>query len=247
MKSHSFSGCRSEHTDYNDGFVLPFALPHRTAVAVSAGARPGWTVRSESAGGTVAFAAADLVPGRVGGWAAYVAGVAWALRQAGVEVPCGIMDQSAATLCREGHALFLDCRTNETSYVPLRLADAGLAMLIIDTRRATCESAARRRRTVERRVPRHLARGHRTPTAAVPDAGVDVQTLRRNRPDHDVAMAAHRASGLRPERDPRTAPGRRDCEPGHMDHGPDPVKMRWPDAVPPRTGICYDLCDDQRS
>ncbi|MCC5698186.1 galactokinase family protein, partial [Klebsiella pneumoniae] len=23
-----------EHTDYNDGFVLPFALPHRTAVEV---------------------------------------------------------------------------------------------------------------------------------------------------------------------------------------------------------------------
>src|SRR4029079_4199783 len=28
-----------------------------------------------------------------------------------VGMPCGIMDQSAATLCREGHALFLDCRS----------------------------------------------------------------------------------------------------------------------------------------
>jgi galactokinase len=35
-----------------------------------------------------------------------------------VGVPCGIMDQSAATLCTEGHALFLDCRSLAAEQVP---------------------------------------------------------------------------------------------------------------------------------
>jgi galactokinase len=203
-----------EHTDYNDGYVLPFALPHRTAVAMSTSDGPQWTVWSEAAGESVAFTAADLEPGRVTGWAAYVAGVLWALADADVDVapariavasdvplgaglsssaalecavlaaaldlagttldprrwpalaqraenayvgmPCGIMDQSAATLCREGHALFLDCRSLSSHQVPFGLADTGLATLVIDTRaphrlvtgeyaqrRATCEAAAR--------------------------------------------------------------------------------------------------------
>ena len=35
-----------EHTDYNDGFVLPFALPLRTAVAAARRSAPEWTVWS---------------------------------------------------------------------------------------------------------------------------------------------------------------------------------------------------------
>src|SRR5690606_16294270 len=38
-----------EHTDYNDGYVLPFALPLRTAVAAAARELPMWTVWSEQA------------------------------------------------------------------------------------------------------------------------------------------------------------------------------------------------------
>ena len=49
-------------------------------------------------------------------------------------VPTGIMDQLAAFLCRAGHALLLDCRTGSGTAVPLRPADAGLALLVIDTR-----------------------------------------------------------------------------------------------------------------
>ncbi|MDA3649602.1 galactokinase [Saccharopolyspora indica] len=76
-----------EHTDYNDGFVLPFALPHRTAVAI----RP----RTDGRLSTATFgsdgrlhrspelAIDELRPGSPGGWAAYPAGVAWALREAG--------------------------------------------------------------------------------------------------------------------------------------------------------------------
>jgi galactokinase len=77
-----------EHTDYNDGFVLPFALPHRTAVAASPRADGRLHMATVGDGGTVQqaspIAVADLEPGTVGGWAAYPAGVAWALRAQGV-------------------------------------------------------------------------------------------------------------------------------------------------------------------
>jgi galactokinase len=72
-----------EHTDYNDGFVLPFALPHRTVVAASANGSRRWTVVSELTGQTV-----TIEPTREAeGWAAYVAGVVWALQEAGYDVP----------------------------------------------------------------------------------------------------------------------------------------------------------------
>ena len=213
-----------EHTDYNDGFVLPFALPHRTIVAASPGtgpaagdaadAGPGWTVWSEQSGETISLTVDDVTePGRVTGWGAYVAGVIWVLREAGFAVPparlaiasdvplgaglsssaalesavltaladlggldlptddrpglaqraenvyagmpCGIMDQSASIRCRADHALFLDCRSLAIEQIPFPLTDAGLAILVIDSRaphrhvtgeyaarRATCEAAA---------------------------------------------------------------------------------------------------------
>ncbi|MBE1486912.1 galactokinase [Plantactinospora soyae] len=77
-----------EHTDYNDGFVLPFALPRRTVVAAAPDSGRRWTVWSEQAGEQVSFGRAQAAePGRVGGWAAYVAGVVWALYEAGLDVP----------------------------------------------------------------------------------------------------------------------------------------------------------------
>ncbi|MEU4772163.1 galactokinase [Micromonospora sp. NPDC023644] len=77
-----------EHTDYNDGFVLPFALPLRTVVAAAPQPGDTWTVCSELTRETVAFGADDVAgAGRVAGWGAYVAGVVWALREAGHAVP----------------------------------------------------------------------------------------------------------------------------------------------------------------
>jgi len=199
-----------EHTDYNDGYVLPFALPHRTVVAATRHDTPQWTVSSaQQDGGPVTFGEAELDPSaKVAGWAAYVTGVVWALREAGydppgatftvdstvpvgaglsssaalecailtaldglggldvpmvdrpaiaqraengyVGMPCGIMDQSASTLARAGHALFLDCRTGAVEHIPF---DA--TILVVDTRaphrhadgeyadrRRSCEAAA---------------------------------------------------------------------------------------------------------
>ncbi|MET8229969.1 galactokinase [Micromonospora sp. NPDC005298] len=77
-----------EHTDYNDGFVLPFALPLRTVVAADRQDGERWTVWSELSDETITFGADDVAePGRVTGWGAYVAGVVWALRDAGHAVP----------------------------------------------------------------------------------------------------------------------------------------------------------------
>src|SRR5690606_6436462 len=79
-----------EHTDYNGGLVLPFALPHRTYAAKVR--RDDVRVRLVSAqecgfGVDVrTFALADVAPGTVEGWAAYVVGVAWALAQDGLDV-----------------------------------------------------------------------------------------------------------------------------------------------------------------
>ncbi|MGC3993248.1 MAG: galactokinase [Propionicimonas sp.] len=201
-----------EHTDYNDGYVLPFALPQAAYVAASARADGRWRFRSVDLDDTVELGQAELVPGSPG-WHSYLAGVVWALQQAGHEVggadlvltsdvplgaglsssaaiecatlaalvdlygltidpvdraklarvaenayvgaPTGLLDQAASTLCTADHALFLDCRTLETRQVPLAVTDAGLEILVIDTRtrhshvdgeyaarRASCEKAA---------------------------------------------------------------------------------------------------------
>jgi galactokinase len=77
-----------EHTDYNDGFVLPIALTQRTvATAERQPERDRWLVTSVGHPGTVTITVDDLRPGVVTGWAAYVTGVIWALREAGVDLP----------------------------------------------------------------------------------------------------------------------------------------------------------------
>jgi galactokinase len=73
-----------EHTDYNGGLVLPFALPHRTYAAITR--RADRTVRLVSAQEASTVVTVDLdgvAPGTVTGWVAYVVGVVWALEQAG--------------------------------------------------------------------------------------------------------------------------------------------------------------------
>ena len=76
-----------EHTDYNEGFVLPFALPLRTAVAAARRDDHVLCIRScQRAGEGMSISLEALVPGAVEGWAAYVAGVVWSFRQAGHRV-----------------------------------------------------------------------------------------------------------------------------------------------------------------
>ena len=79
-----------EHTDYNEGFVLPFAIQHRTYAAVAPRTDDRIRVTSSFARLTVECALDDLesmFPVEYQGadrdvpeWSAYVLGVAWALR-----------------------------------------------------------------------------------------------------------------------------------------------------------------------
>ena len=204
-----------EHTDYNEGFVLPFALG-RGVTAIASAREDGLLVlRSKQVPDEpVTVALDDLAPGAVDGWGAYPAGVAWSLREAGYSVngasidvdsdlpvgagvsssaalecsvglalcslsgisvprrelaaiakraendfvgaPTGIIDQSAALLCADGHAMLLDCGTLGTTQVPFSPAADGVSALVIDTRvthalvsgeyarrRGECEQAAR--------------------------------------------------------------------------------------------------------
>jgi len=76
-----------EHTDYNGGLCLPIALPHRTYAAASR--RDDGLLRMASAqqDGVVEVALDDVSPEQPGGWGSYVAGVLWALREEGHDVP----------------------------------------------------------------------------------------------------------------------------------------------------------------
>ena len=90
-----------EHTDYNDGFVLPFAIPQRTVAAVGRRVDDRIRVSSTFAAEPVEVGfddldrlfptASDTHPG-VPEWAAYPLGVAWALRDAtrGSGESCGL-------------------------------------------------------------------------------------------------------------------------------------------------------------
>jgi len=85
-----------EHTDYTGGFVLPLALPYGTAVAAarveSSESGALTSVTSSSQDGTVTFDAATVEPGGLDGWAAYVAGTAWALRTGFTRVDVPALD-----------------------------------------------------------------------------------------------------------------------------------------------------------
>jgi galactokinase len=109
-----------EHTDYNDGFVLPFALPYRIAVAASPRDDGVLAVTTVGDDGRPQHAEpvtiADLAPRSVDGWAAYPSGVAWVLRDEGFhggadlviagDVPAGAgLSSSHALQCATALAL----------------------------------------------------------------------------------------------------------------------------------------------
>jgi len=206
-----------EHTDYNDGFVFPFAINRRAVVALALRDDRMLRVASSFTEEIVEISLDDLSPETVSGWSAYPLGVAWALGQKGADLsavtgfdifidsdvpigaglsssaaiecatavaldevwnlgfdkqvlvrvgqlaenevvgaPTGILDQSASLLGETDSAVFLDCRSFESEVIPLGFDDAGLELLVIDTkvshahatggyasRRASCETGAR--------------------------------------------------------------------------------------------------------
>lgn len=68
-----------EHTDYNEGFVLPFAIDRRVACAIGPNGGELFSCDFQES--------RPLAGAREGSWADYPRGVVWALREAGYEIP----------------------------------------------------------------------------------------------------------------------------------------------------------------
>lgn len=106
-----------EHTDYNEGFVLPFAIDRRTFAAVSLREDGLARVASSFSDEVVEIELEKISGDTVSGWSAYPLGVAWALMQSGAtaqgfnlfvdsNVPVGAgLSSSAAIECSVSLAL----------------------------------------------------------------------------------------------------------------------------------------------
>ena len=200
-----------EHTDYNNGFVLPFGIDRRTYVALSTRDDKICRVTSSFSSELIELELSDDRPTGLD-WALYPLGVAWVMREsqttgfdvfidsdvpigaglsssAAVEcsmalalndvweagktpielaligqraenevvgAPTGIMDQTASMLARSDGAVLIDCKTMETTQIPLGLNEQELVVAVIDTqvshrhsdggyrsRRESCEKGAK--------------------------------------------------------------------------------------------------------
>jgi galactokinase len=103
-----------EHTDYNQGFVLPFALGQGIAAAAARRSDGRLVVYSaQEPDAVLDVVLADLAPGQVTGWAAYPAGVAWSLAAAGYEVPgaCLAIDSDVPAGAGLSSSAALECAT----------------------------------------------------------------------------------------------------------------------------------------
>ncbi len=106
-----------EHTDYNEGFVLPVAIDLSCLAAARRRSDGVLHLRSVQAGDTRPLPLEDLGPQHIRGWSRYAAGTAWALLQQGIalhgadvvvssDVPSGAgLSSSAALECAVGLAL----------------------------------------------------------------------------------------------------------------------------------------------
>ena len=107
-----------EHTDYNQGYVLPLAINRRTYVAVSPRTDSKVRVASSFSSEVHEVELSEIAKNEANGWAAYPLGVAWALQQLGAanatgfdaffdsDVPVGAgLSSSAAIECSIALAL----------------------------------------------------------------------------------------------------------------------------------------------
>lgn len=200
-----------EHTDYNDGFVLPAAIDRAIYVAARPRADGQVHLVSVDFEDQTRFTLDTLDDPELPAWSRYPRGAMWwlaaqgiavpgfdavmggdipvgaglsssaavevvmielglalagaslskqAIALGGVEVehrfigmPCGVMDQMASAMGVAQHALLIDCRSLETTPIPL---PGGISIVIMDTakrrglvdseyalRREQCEEAAR--------------------------------------------------------------------------------------------------------
>jgi galactokinase len=72
-----------EHTDYNDGFVLPLAIEHAVWIALRPRRDDNVSLISIDFNGSAEFALSKIVKQQQPLWAEYIKGVAWSLQEAG--------------------------------------------------------------------------------------------------------------------------------------------------------------------
>src|SRR5579872_1475387 len=75
-----------EHTDYNDGFVMPAAVGFSTYVAIAPRQDRRLAIHSKEFPGNFEFDLDHLPESRVGAWCDYVVGVASVLRESGLKL-----------------------------------------------------------------------------------------------------------------------------------------------------------------
>jgi galactokinase len=121
-----------DHTDYNGGLVLPFAIPLGTTVTARETGHHGVELRSARRPGEEVAASIAVSPDqRSGTWADYVLGCVWALGRAGVQLrgvdirvdgdlPVGAgLSSSASLTCATTLAL---CDLHGVQLGPMRVA-----------------------------------------------------------------------------------------------------------------------------
>jgi galactokinase len=196
--------------DYTEVFVLPVTLGAGVCAAASRRADGRIALVSRQAGGEPVAASIDtLEPGSAGGWAAYPAGVAWALREAGylpggadmaidADLPAGAgLSSSAALECAAALALtglyqvpvprrelaaLARRAENVFAGVPTGIMDQIATLLVIDTRvrRALADGRyAERRRACEQGASALGVRSLRDVTDDRELARLDEPSLRR--------------------------------------------------------------------
>ncbi|WP_037364052.1 galactokinase [Nakamurella lactea] len=125
-----------EHTDYNNGLVLPFAIDARAQVAVRRIDEPVIRVVSVQREGAVIEAPLSVLrPGTAAatGWPAYLLGTAWALIEAGIDVPGAELALDSAVPVGAGlsSSAAVECATALalSTIAEVRLTPADLARL----------------------------------------------------------------------------------------------------------------------
>lgn len=78
-----------EHTDYNQGLVLPMAVDQAAWLAVSPAAEPWANIRAINMGNDDVSFLVDRVPASMGGWSDYPKGIVWAFIDRGLQ-PMGL-------------------------------------------------------------------------------------------------------------------------------------------------------------
>jgi galactokinase len=125
-----------EHTDYNDGFVLPVAIGLETWIGFVPSDDGVVTLALDETGDALTFELGAIGPRR-GTWMDYVAGTAWALGEAG-RASRGARGVIAATLPRE--AGLSSSASLELASAWMLLGDATAGLACLDLARA-CQHA----------------------------------------------------------------------------------------------------------